>query len=240
MIRAILFDMGGTLDGDGQPWLDRFAGLYEEAGAKLPREIVRAAFDHAERCMAADASMAVSHLDEMIDRHLGWQLDRLCVTGSIADSQRRDLEAWMLPRFIAPIRAAGIANAPLLADLKAQGFQLGVVSNACGNVDRLCDDLGYSRYLSFVIDSHRVGIAKPDPAIYRLAVDRLGLPPAVIMMVGDSFERDMVPAKAIGMTTAWLRGTGGRSDWATGAVDVVLERLADLRTAVALQSRTVA
>ena len=38
MIRAVLFDMGGTLDGDGVHWLDRFARLYAEAGVTLPRE----------------------------------------------------------------------------------------------------------------------------------------------------------------------------------------------------------
>ena len=240
MIRAILFDMGGTLDGDGQHWLDRFARLYEEAGAMLPRERVRAAFDHAERCTAADAAMAVAHLDAMVDRHLTWQLEYLCDEGVIAIDQRPRLRAWMLPRFTAPMRAAGNANVPLLASLKAQGFELGVVSNACGNVDRLCDDLGYSSYLSVVIDSHRVGVAKPDPAIFQLAANRLGVPPTAIVMVGDSYERDMVPAKSIGMTTAWLPGTTAQSSGDRGAADVVLQRLADLPTAIDLRSRTVA
>lgn len=240
MIRAILFDMGGTLDGDGQHWLDRFARMYDEAGLTLPWETVRAAFDDAERRSAVGDVMGVSHLDEMVGFHVEWQLEHLYRTGSITELQCRDLKGWIVPRFVAPIRAAGVANVPLLADLRSQGFQLGVVSNARGNVNLLCDDLGYSPYLSLVVDSHRVGIEKPDPAIYRLAADRLGLPPSAIMMVGDSFERDVIPAKGIGMTTAWLRGANARACSDPAAADIVLERLADLRTVIDVRSRTVA
>ena len=49
MIRTILFDMGGTLDGDGLHWLERFVALYRDFGVELPRETIREAFDEAER-----------------------------------------------------------------------------------------------------------------------------------------------------------------------------------------------
>ena len=49
MIRAVLFDLGGTLDGDGLHWLDRFAAMYADAGVFLPGQRVREAFDEAER-----------------------------------------------------------------------------------------------------------------------------------------------------------------------------------------------
>src|SRR4051812_40820094 len=52
-LRAILFDMGGTLDGDGLHWLDRFAAAYAAAGMTLPFETLRAAFDSAEQRAAA-------------------------------------------------------------------------------------------------------------------------------------------------------------------------------------------
>ena len=45
MIRAILFDMGGTLDGDGQHWQDRFIALYRSFGIELPRQTIGDAFD---------------------------------------------------------------------------------------------------------------------------------------------------------------------------------------------------
>ena len=86
MLRAILFDMGGTLDGDGLHWLDRFDELYAGAGVPLPRETLRAAFDDAERQAAVDETIARRDLDDMVDRHVGWQFEHL---GRSDDSRLR-------------------------------------------------------------------------------------------------------------------------------------------------------
>jgi putative hydrolase of the HAD superfamily len=77
-----------------------------------------------------------------------------------------------------------------------------------------------------VIDSRVVGIAKPDPAIYALALDRLRLPADTVLMVGDSYERDIVPAHGVGLQTAWLTRTGDAR--AHDAADAVIRSLADL------------
>jgi putative hydrolase of the HAD superfamily len=91
-----------------------------------------------------------------------------------------------------------------------------------------------------VVDSRRVNLFKPDPAIYTYAASRIGLPPASIMMVGDSFDRDVRPAKAIGMSTAWLQGPGGAPCPEPSLADVVLRTLADLPAALDARERTVA
>ena len=233
MLRAILFDMGGTLDGDGLHWLDRFERLYADAGVLLPHATLRAAFDDAERQAAVDETIAASDLEGMVDRLVGWQLEHLFL-----DDPR--LHRELVVRFVKPIRDTARANARLLAGLKARGLQLGVVSNGCGNVDRLCEDLGYSSFLSIVVDSRRVGLYKPDPAIYVHASARLGLAPSSIMMVGDSFDRDVRPAKAVGMQTAWLEGPAARDCPDRALTDVSLRALADLPDALDRQARIVA
>lgn len=233
MIRAVLFDMGGTLDGDGLHWLDRFARLYAEAGVSLPCETLRAAFDDAERRAAMDETMATADLDVMIDRHVGWQLAHLFMDDA---RLRRELVAG----FVRPIRDLAVANARLLAGLNARGLRLGVVSNGCGNVDVLCDDLGYAPFLSLIVDSRRVGLSKPDPAIYLYAAHSLGLPPSSIMMVGDSFDRDIRPSKAIGMQAAWLEGPIERLCPDPSIVDLRLHALTDLAGALEARARTVA
>jgi HAD superfamily hydrolase (TIGR01509 family) len=233
MLRAILFDMGGTLDGDGLHWLDRFEKSYAAAGVLLPRGALRAAFDEAERQAAVDETIAAAHLDDMVDRHVGWQLRHLSLDNP---RLRREVAA----RFVRSVRDSARANAPLLAGLKLRGLQLGVVSNGCGNVDRLCEDLGYASFLSIVVDSRRVGLYKPDPAIYVYAAARLGLPPSSILMVGDSFDRDVRPAKAIGMQTAWLEGPAGRNCPDRALADVSLPALADLPEVLDRQARIVA
>jgi putative hydrolase of the HAD superfamily len=239
MDRAILFDMGGTLDGDGLHWLDRFAILYADAGVDLPRETLRAAFDQAERHAATDAEIARAPLAAMLDRHMQWQFETLSAG---ADGARftAALRGRIVAEFVTIVRTAARANIDMLTRLKARGFVLGVVSNGCGNVDVLCDDLGYTPLMSLVVDSRRVNLFKPDPAIYTFAARRLGLPAGDIMMVGDSFERDVRPAKSIGMQTAWLQGASGPACPDPALADITLRRLVDLPAALEARERTVA
>jgi HAD superfamily hydrolase (TIGR01509 family) len=225
MIRAILFDMGGTLDGDGQHWLDRFVSLYHDAGVKLPRETLRGAFDEAERQANLDQTIASSDFRQMIALYVKWQLAYLGLT-------KAGLEQQLITGFSVPVRQAAEANVQLLGELRERGFELGVVSNGCGNVENLCHDFGYTRFLSVIVDSRRVGVSKPDPAIFVHAAEKIGRDPGEIMMVGDSFDRDIRPAKQIGMKTAWLEGAEPRDCPDPSLVDVRLRVLADLRGAL--------
>src|SRR6476661_4436200 len=99
MLRALLFDMGGTLDGDGLHWLDRFAQLYRGAGVDLPRERMRAAFDAAERRAAADEEIARASLEAMVTQHVTWQLEDLSL-------DRPEVHAAIVERFVGAVRAS--------------------------------------------------------------------------------------------------------------------------------------
>jgi putative hydrolase of the HAD superfamily len=233
MVRTILFDMGGTLDGEGLHWLDRFVELYRNFGVEVPRESIRNAFDEAERKSMVDETIATSDLRQMIELHVRWQLAHLGLTDP-------RLEHDLIEGFITPVRKAAAANVGLLADLVTRSFELGVVSNGCGNVGRLCVDLGYAPFLSLIVDSRCVGFFKPDPAIFIYAAGKLGRDPGDVMMVGDSFDRDVRPAKGIGMKTAWLEGLESRICPDPSVVDIHLRRLADLPGALATLSPALA
>lgn len=196
MVRAILFDMGGTLDGDGH-WLDRFVRLYAAHGFTLTRDAIRRGFDHAERCAAVDAAIVSADFETLVRRHVSWQFE----AHDIHDLAARES---IVTGFVTPARTAAQKNRVVLQELRRQGLVLGVVSNACGNAQALCDDFGYAPLLSVVVDSRVVGVAKPDPAIYRRALQAIGVEPPAAMMVGDSYERDILPAHALGMKTVWL------------------------------------
>lgn len=221
--------MGGTLDGDGLHWLERFLALYRDFGVELSREQIREAFDEAERKSGLDEAIASANLATMIELHVKWQLTHLGLKDPV-------LERQLVEGFIAPVRKAAADNAQLLATLADRGFELGVVSNGCGNVDRLCADFGYTPFLSVIVDSRRVGLFKPDPAIFLDAAKQLGGDPATMMMVGDSFERDVLPAKKAGMKTAWLEGAAPRECPDPSVVDLHLRRLADLPAALSAAS----
>ena len=241
MIRAILFDLGGTLDGDGLHWLDRFDALYAQIGVRLTRDELRRAFDEAERRAASSQAMMTAHLDSMVAQHVRWQLEVLQDRAAVETRAELsdDLEKRLVSRFVSGVQEAAHRLVAVVANLSTR-FQLGVVSNGCGNVDVLCADLGYGPYLSMVIDSRRVGLYKPDPAIFIHAAARLAMPPSNVLMVGDSFDRDIRPSRSVGMATAWLEGAAGRACPDPGLVDCRLRTLADLPSVFAETRRTVA
>jgi putative hydrolase of the HAD superfamily len=92
----------------------------------------------------------------------------------------------------------------LLETLRDRGLKLGLVSNAIDPPDLLHRDLeqfGVAQRLDVAVFSSEVGRRKPDPAIFRYALERLGVEPERAMMVGDSVPNDIAGAKALGMTT---------------------------------------
>lgn len=221
-IDGILFDFGGTLDGDGLHWLDRFCALYSRFGMALEREAIRAGFDAAEAEALRDAAMRTARLEQMVERHVRFQFASLRV-------ENPDAEHAVVAEFVSNVRAAADANAELLRELAQHGLRLGVISNGCGNTAVLCDELGYAPYLSVVLDSQRIGLSKPDPRFFSRAAEEIGSPPQRTLMVGDSLARDIRPAKQLGMHTAWLNPNRSIRD---SAVDFRLGRLAELRDVV--------
>jgi putative hydrolase of the HAD superfamily len=120
------------------------------------------------------------------------------------------------------------ASAALLAPLSRR-YRLGIVSNFYGNLAAVCREVGLAPYLSVVVDSAQVGCAKPDPRIFRIALEAVGARPAQAVFVGDSMRRDMAGARQIGMPHIWLRGQGSGEEGPCCPGDPVVGRLEEVR-----------
>jgi putative hydrolase of the HAD superfamily len=96
-----------------------------------------------------------------------------------------------------------------LARLRAAGLRLGVVSNSDGRVEEALEAAGLRRYLDVVVDSTLAGVEKPDPAIFRTALDALGVPPSQALYVGDLYDVDVIGANAAGIPAVLLLEPGG-------------------------------
>lgn len=88
--------------------------------------------------------------------------------------------------------------------LRGAGYRLGVVSNAEGRVAQDLDGAGYAGLFETVVDSHVVGVEKPDPAIFKIALDRLDAAPGSTVFVGDVPAVDVAGARAAGLTPVLL------------------------------------
>jgi putative hydrolase of the HAD superfamily len=87
---------------------------------------------------------------------------------------------------------------------RADGIRTGLLSNSWGDALAYDDALLEELFDAWVI-SGEVGLRKPDPAIYELAAERLGLPPAACVFV-DDLPGNLKPARALGMATVLHRG----------------------------------
>jgi len=219
-IKAILLDFGGTLDSDGKDWYDQFHEIFRSQGMQLDRK----AFQE----LAREAGRNMSRHDDI--KHLGHE-----------DTVRR---------LMAEIRKLLPADEPLEPDAAAdafldrcrpwlsrnvevvrrlsQRFRLGVLSNNWGNAEGWCREYGYLPYLEVVVDYGLVGVSKPEPGIFEVALERLALPPASVAYVGDKLEVDMVGAKNAGLMTVWIRHEGGPVLDPDGTVDFVVPALPGL------------
>jgi REG-2-like HAD superfamily hydrolase len=90
-------------------------------------------------------------------------------------------------------------TAETLDELRRRGYRLGVISNADGRAEQALDAVGLRPHFELVVDSGLVGIDKPDPRIFRLAAERMGVQPHEAVYVGDIYEIDVQGARAAGM-----------------------------------------
>jgi len=84
-------------------------------------------------------------------------------------------------------------------ELKRLGYRLGVVSNAEGHVEQDLATAGFAGLFETVVDSHLVGVEKPDPAIFRIALERMGSSAEHAVFLGDVPAIDVAGSRAAGI-----------------------------------------
>ena len=97
-----------------------------------------------------------------------------------------------------------------LASLREAGLRLVVVSNSDGTIEQGLDEAGLLPLLDGVVDSAVVGVEKPDPRIFRIALERAGSRPGRTAHVGDLHAVDVLGARAAGVHGVLLDPHG---DW---------------------------
>lgn len=94
----------------------------------------------------------------------------------------------------------------LVSELKRAGTPIAVISNSEGHLAELVDELGWTRYFDVVVDSGRLGIAKPDARIFAHACAALGVTNQQLLHVGDAWEADVKGALGASASAVWFDG----------------------------------
>lgn len=96
-------------------------------------------------------------------------------------------------------------NKQVLEHLKQAGYPMVLVSNFYGNINQVLKDAEIDGYFKDVIESAVVGVRKPNPAIFALGVCALDLPASQVLVVGDTYGKDIIPAHKLGCHTLWIK-----------------------------------
>lgn len=207
MIKGMLIDFGGTIDTDGVHWYRMFRDAYPKT---VSDELLREAYVFGERNLEAGPNCT---FHEMLEK-------KVALHGLGADGVVEQCYARM---------KANIENVARPA-LEKVGLPMVLVTNFYGNMHTVLEEFGLSGLFVDVVESSVVGVRKPDPEIFRLGAKALGLDPAETVMVGDSPDKDIVPAHAAGCHTIWLKGQGWTEQ--VCSPDCTVTSLAQLPTAI--------
>jgi putative hydrolase of the HAD superfamily len=97
---------------------------------------------------------------------------------------------------------------PYLGELRRRGYYLGVISNSIGTMEEQLTRLGLAEYFAAILDSAVVGVEKPHPEIFAMALERAGVAASEAIFVGDTYSTDVGGAKLAGLTGVLMDHVG--------------------------------
>ena len=93
----------------------------------------------------------------------------------------------------------------VLSCLKSQGYKIGLISNCSSSIPQIVKRLPFASLIDVSVYSSLVGMQKPDPRIYQLAVEQLVVEPEDCLYIGDGDSQELTGASKVGMQPVLLR-----------------------------------
>jgi putative hydrolase of the HAD superfamily len=216
-VEAILFDLGGTcLEIDHA----RIAEAVAARGEAPPAGWV----SRAERAGRVRIAERTAHGSDNAGHWRAFLDAMLAEAGADAGDHQAihdELRAFHLRHNLWNRVMPGIPET--LRALSERGYRVAALSNSDGRAEAILSRLGIAHEFEFVVDSHEVGMEKPDPRIFHLACARLELPASRCAYVGDVIPIDVEGARAAGLVPVLLDVYGSYAASDTAGVPRVAE-----------------
>lgn len=203
--RAVLFDAGFTLTfHDGA----RIAAYAEKAGIAADARALEAAERELRAWLRESPGVVMkTHHDGGFSWHERMYRRLLDLAGTQGPPASLDAAAATIlreHRLSNAWRRIGTGVRESLNRLRDAGLKLAVVSNSEGTLEKMLEEIDLRSPFEVVLDSSVVGVTKPDPRMFQLALERLNVSPAEALMVGDSPSADVDGAHAVGIRAALI------------------------------------
>ena len=213
-VKGYIFDYGGTLDTGGCHWGKMLWHAWQQSGAPVTEQQFRQAYVQVERHLGCAPVIKPDYtFRKTLEVKVKLEQEAMNVAGTEGAWDEK-VTSCLYETVVGQVAR----SREVLRNLPQPKV---LVSNFYGNMATVLREFNLDALFLQVIESAVVGVRKPDPRIFTLGVEALGLPPGEVLVVGDSMEKDIIPAKEAGCMTAWLRG----EQWTDAPFD---ERIADL------------
>ena len=207
-IEGIIFDYGGTIDSRGEHWSEVIWNAYIKAQVLPVKDDFREAYVFAERELARTKHILPEHnFNDLLNIKIEIELQYLASRGLFPAVQIESKSKEIANYCYQSARDCVEEARPVLDALKRR-YPLVLVSNFYGNVEAVLKDFNLLCYFDRIIESAVVGVRKPDPRIFELGLQALGLPAKKVLVIGESYKKDILPAESLGCKVLWLKGRG--------------------------------
>jgi HAD superfamily hydrolase (TIGR01662 family) len=203
-VTTVLFDAGGTLVHVDYGFIQK---ELRRVGVTVTRRRIREAEGASKAAIDRRMQTATPDTDDTRRQpYFAALLGQLgiapALTAQLLDTietahRRENLWRTMLP-----------STPGVLTRLRERGLTLGVVSNADGRITSILERCGIAQFFQVIVDSHDVGVEKPDPRIFDFALRKVQARPEHTLYIGDIYSIDVVGAERAGLQPILLDSVG--------------------------------
>jgi HAD superfamily hydrolase (TIGR01549 family) len=239
MMRAIIFDMGGTLLRFARPGAGTWRELETPGIRSLYRYLIEQGHpiaSHEDDFVEAMFARLAEGWEQSTGGHINLRAHDWIAAGAANHAVTLDEAALRMAAhmYARPMRdglSAMPAAVETLATLREQGYRIGLISNTIWPAELHMEDLaslGILPYLEHLDFSGELGFWKPSTQIFMHTLTKLDVAPGQAIFVGDNPREDVLGAQAVGMRAIWQRS----AEFPLGDVrpDAIIESLAELPT----------
>ena len=201
-IKGVIFDYGGTIDTNGIHWGEVIREEYRRAGVMIEKTLFREAYVYAERALAkAPIINADDTFRTLLHKKMALQAEYLNGKNYPIDNEKAGEIADGCYRRVLDT----LATSRTIVEELTDRYPTVLVTNFYGNMPVVLKEFGLDSCFGHIIESAVVGLRKPDPALFAKGVEALGLEPFEVVVIGDSYRKDIHPARTLGCKAVWLK-----------------------------------
>lgn len=193
-LKGVIFDLFGTL-------VDHFGSSIGQMNAEMA-EALGLSHDQFRPAWNQTLEMRITGVFQTVEANIEYVLGAMKVEPRVEQTRKAvEIRMEYIRRALQP-RPDAVET---LTQVKRQGYQTGLLSNCSIEIPLLWHETPFAAVIDTPVFSSRVRLRKPDPRIYRLACERLGVMPESCLYLADGEDHELAGAARVGLHPLLLR-----------------------------------